>query len=94
MAAYTFHDYLGLLGVFITLIAYVLISIRKMNPIGLSYPSLNAIGSLLIIYSLLYKWNPASWWMEISWLLVSLYGVYQAMKHQRNARKKTIKTDD
>ncbi len=86
--AYTFHDYVGLIGVLITLLAYLLISIRKMNPIGLSYPASNALGSILIIYSLIYKWNPASWWMEISWLLVSLYGVYQAVKLQRNQRKK------
>lgn len=90
MAAYTFHDYIGLLGVFITLLAYLLISMRKMNPIGIYYPSLNAAGSLLIIYSLIYKWNPASWWMEISWLLVSFYGIYQAMKLQRDLRKKRI----
>lgn len=88
---YTFHDYIGLVGVLITLLAYLLISMRKMNPIGILYPASNACGSLLIIYSLIYKWNPASWWMEVCWLLISFYGVFQAAYHHRNQRLKRKK---
>lgn len=73
----TLPDLLGLLGVFITLIAYFLLNIKKISSEKTAYPILNIIGSVLILYSLFFEWNIAAFVMEICWLLVSFYGLSQ-----------------
>jgi len=73
-------EVIGLIGVGITLLAYVLLNLRKLNPRHWSYSGLNAFGSVLIMFSLFYQWNLAAWVMELTWLIVSLYGVYQALR--------------
>ena len=77
---YTYTDYIGMVGVAITLIAYLLLSLRKINPLAWKYPFFNAFGSVLILFSLWFKWNPAAWWMEVCWLLISLHGVFHYFK--------------
>jgi hypothetical protein len=71
---------IGLIGVGITLLAYVLLNLRRINPRQWLYSGLNAFGSLLIMFSLFYAWNLAAWVMELTWLIVSLYGIYQALR--------------
>jgi hypothetical protein len=73
-------DTIGLIGVGITLLAYILLNMRKLNPRNWCYSGLNALGSVLIMYSLYYEWNLAAWIMECTWLIVSIYGVYQALR--------------
>jgi paired small multidrug resistance pump len=72
-------DVLGLIGVFFTLVAYLLLSIRKMSSHSVGYPSLNMIGSALIIYSLYYDWNISAFVMEVCWMLISIYGFYKVV---------------
>lgn len=70
----TVGDFLGLVGVTVTLIAYLLLNMRKISSEKLLYPLLNAIGSVLIISSLICDWNLAAFVMELAWLLISVYG--------------------
>lgn len=72
-------NFLGLFGVVITLVAYLLLNIRKLSSQSICYSSMNAIGSSLVIYSLLYAFNLSAFIMEFIWLLISLHGMYQAM---------------
>jgi hypothetical protein len=69
---------IGLVGVFITLIAYFLLNIEKIKSNDYSYSMMNALGSVMILYSLFYAWNIAAFLMEVSWLLISLFGCYKA----------------
>jgi len=78
----TLPDLLGLLGVFITLAAYFLLNIKKISAEKTVYPVLNIVGSGLILYSLFFEWNIAAFVMEVCWLLVSFYGLYQAMMNR------------
>ncbi|CAM4437656.1 MAG: hypothetical protein LEGION0398_MBIBDBAK_00559 [Legionellaceae bacterium] len=68
------EDIIGLFGVFLTLIAYFLLQIETIKSDSLSYSLLNTIGSILIFCSLLKTWNLSAGIMEISWLLISIYG--------------------
>lgn len=70
---------LGLFGVVMTLVAYLLLNMRKLSSQGIRYSTLNAIGSALVIYSLLYAFNLSAFIMEFIWLLISLHGMYQAI---------------
>jgi drug/metabolite transporter superfamily protein YnfA len=76
-------DLLGLVGVFITLVAYFLLNTRKISAEKYTFPVLNAIGSVLILYSLFFEWNISAFIMEICWLLISCYGVWQVMRNNK-----------
>lgn len=68
-------DIIGLLGVVIMLVAYFLLSLRKISAEAMSYPILNALGSLMVMFSLFYAWNLSAFVMELCWFLISLYGM-------------------
>jgi hypothetical protein len=65
----TLTDLIGILGVFIIIVAYMLLQLEKMEAKDLSFSVLNTLGALLIIISLLYDWNLASFLMESIWML-------------------------
>jgi len=73
-----FGDVVGMIGVFIIVIAYILMQIDKMNPKGFTFSFLNTIGAILILISLYFDWNLASFMMEAIWFLLSLYGTIKA----------------
>ena len=70
-----YYEICGVLGAVVVLIAYFLLSAKKINANTSLYYSLNILGSVLLIFSLLYDWNLASFFIEVSWLLISVYGL-------------------
>jgi hypothetical protein len=68
-------DVVGIVGVIIVVITYFLLQSEKIDSKGFLYSFLNAVGSLLVVYSLLYNWNLASFILEFFWILISLYGL-------------------
>ncbi|MBS4068532.1 MAG: hypothetical protein WC279_11465 [Sulfurimonas sp.] len=68
-------DVVGIVGVVIVVITYFLLQSEKIDSKGFLYSFLNAVGSLLVVYSLLYNWNLASFILEFFWILISLYGL-------------------
>ncbi len=68
-------DTIGIIGVVMVLITYFLLQSQKIDSKGFLYSFLNAFGSLLIVYSLLYNWNLASFIIEFFWILISLWGL-------------------
>lgn len=89
-------DLIGILGVFVIIVAYMLLQLEKMEAKDLSFSVLNTLGALLIIISLLYDWNLASFLMESIWMLISLYGIlkyYKLKKREENAVAKDGEED-
>ncbi len=80
-------DLIGLVGVFIIVVTYFLLQIEKIDPRSFAYSFLNAFGSLLIIYSLTFNWNLASFVIEFFWILISLYGLWKWWKNKRKKLK-------
>ncbi len=79
-------DLIGISGVVLIVVAYTLLQLEKMDPKDLSFSVLNTLGALLIIVSLLFDWNLASFLMEFIWLIISLYGILKYFKgNRRNA---------
>jgi multisubunit Na+/H+ antiporter MnhB subunit len=68
-------DLIGILGVVVIIIAYMLLQLEKIDAKDLNFSVLNALGSFLIIISLIYNWNLASFFMESTWMALSLYGI-------------------
>lgn len=73
---------IGIIGVSIVVSTYFLLQIQKMDAKGFWYSFLNAFGSILIAYSLMYNWNLASFVIEFFWITISLYGIYQWHKNK------------
>lgn len=81
-------DCLGLLGVALSIYAYGCVQWHRDYAKTLAYSVLNFFGSSFIAISLLNKWNLASFIGNITWVLISIYGILRCLKYRR--RKKTV----
>lgn len=77
---YPYANPIGIVGVAIILLAYMLLQLHRMSAHSLAYTTVNAVGSVLILISLYYHMNIASLIIEIAWLAISLYGMWRAYK--------------
>ena len=79
-------DIVGLLGVALTLLAYLALQARRMRGDGLVYPLLNLIGAGAILASLVYDehTNLSAFVIESAWC-VSIYGIYLALRERASA---------
>ena len=68
-------DIIGMIGVMMAVITYLFLQMGKVDSKGFWYSFLNAFGSMLILYSLTYNWNLASFFIEFFWIGISLYGL-------------------
>ena len=76
-------DIIGMTGVFMILVVYGAVQIDKMDVKSVSYSLINAVGAGLILISLMVTFNLASFVIEIAWLAISLFGIFQAIKRKR-----------
>ena len=72
---YAWYDILGTLGVGIILVAYILLQIERLRSEHPAFSLMNAVGAAMILVSLWFQFNFASFLMEFFWLLVSLFGI-------------------
>lgn len=75
----TVPDLVGYGGVALVVGTYFLSQIGKMDATRALYPALNAIGALLILYSLVHRPNPPSIVIEFFWLAISLVGLARTL---------------
>jgi len=76
----TVYDIIGIIGVGFVLISYLLLQIDRIEPKSVSYSLLNLVGAFLILISLYFTFNLASFIIEIAWLLISAYGLIKAIR--------------
>lgn len=78
-------EILGMIGVFMVLGAYFALQSGWLNGQGVNYALLNLIGATLVMISLLGSDNFAAMALEGAWIMISLYGLYRALKkHHRS----------
>ena len=73
-------DLIGLIGVVMILITYGALTLEKMDPKGWVYSAGNGLGAALILISLFYSFNLASFVIEICWLAISLFGLWKVRR--------------
>ena len=78
------HDVVGLAGVALIVVMYVLLQTGRTTAERPSFSVGNAVGSALILYSLAFDFNFAAALIEVFWLLISLYGLWRAMRMNRS----------
>jgi hypothetical protein len=77
-------DFVGIIGVILTLVAYCLLNIDKINAMSKTYLFLNLFGSCMLFYSLMFHWNLSSVLIEIAWITISLIGIVRYNRGRRN----------
>jgi len=84
---FIFAEVVGVIGVMMTLGIYALLQFQKVRHHAISYSMVNLIGSLCILFSLFFAWNLPAALMEISWGVVSLYGLVKAYQWRDKMRR-------
>jgi hypothetical protein len=69
------YDIVGILGVTIVLVAYFFLQLNKLQVSSYIYSIINAVGSLLILFSLYFDWNLSAVVIEIAWAGISMMGI-------------------
>ena len=83
--SYELHDVIGNMGVALILVSYLLVQIGRASATGVRYIVANALGALLILYSLWYDFNLSAFIIEIAWLVISLVGLGRFLRERRKA---------
>jgi hypothetical protein len=82
---FAWFDLVGSVGVVLIVFAYVLLQTEKIKSDQVIYSLLNAAGSGLIVFSLLFNFNFSAFVVEILWVLISLYGILKFILKRRKA---------
>ena len=83
------HNLIGIGGVIIVLLTYLLLQSKVLTAQDISYSLLNIIGAGMILTSLYYEWNLASVIVEISWVVISAMGLYKSYYYGTEPDKHT-----
>jgi hypothetical protein len=79
LAVLTGADWVGMVGVLLYVAAYGGLAIGRMSATDARYYVLNGLGSLLMIYSLLYHFNYSSFISQLLWLLFTIVGFVRTL---------------
>lgn len=82
---YGWFDLVGNVGVLLMVIAYLLLQLEKLSSSATSYLLLNAVGAVMVIISLMFRFNLSAFLMEVFWLLISLYGLAKPLFRRPSA---------
>jgi predicted membrane protein len=69
-------DAIGMIGTIMVVLAYYLLQLERTDPKGLAYNVINLVGAALLLFSLCFNFNLASFVIEIFWIGASLIGLW------------------
>ena len=73
-------DAVGLVGVVLILLAYAGVQSGRLPAADWRFSAVNGLGAALILVSLAFAFNLASFVIEIAWLAISLWGLWRAWR--------------
>jgi predicted membrane protein len=82
---YGWFDLVGNVGVLLMVIAYLLLQLEKLSSSATSYLLLNTAGAVMVMISLMFRFNLSAFFMEAFWLLISLFGLAKPLFSKRSA---------
>lgn len=74
------HDWVGLSGVAIVLVAFFLLQSSRLHGTGLVYQLMNAIGAAAVVLSLCFNFNLSAFVVETAWVAISAFGIWRGYK--------------
>ena len=79
------YEVAGLSGVALAIYAYGRVQMKREYAKEMGYSVINLIGMLLLLYSLVYNWNLASFVGNAIWAVISVYGIWRCLKYKRSS---------
>ncbi len=74
------HNLVGIAGVTLILVSYLLLQTGRMRASQPLYSGANATGATLVLFSLMYDFNLSAVIIESFWLLISVYGLWRSRR--------------
>ncbi len=74
------YEVVGIVGVFMILVAYFLLQTNAKKTDDFSYLWLNLLGGVFIAVSLVYDWNLPAFIMEVCWISITVYSMVKKLK--------------
>lgn len=68
-------DIIGMSGTFLVVGAFLMLQLEKLSPKSLAYNLINLSGAVLLLISLCYNFNLASFIIELFWIAASIIGL-------------------
>jgi hypothetical protein len=86
MSEMFWHDWAGLIGVALVLLAFFLLQAHKLSGQGYTYQVMNLLGAFGILLSLIFgTFNLSAFIQELAWFLISVYGIARGLRMRRDA---------
>jgi predicted membrane protein len=76
-------DTIGMAGTALVVLAYFLLQLERVDPRSLTYNLVNLVGAMLLLISLCFTFNLASFVIEIFWIAASLIGLWKLLQRRR-----------
>ena len=76
------YDWIGLAGTLMVLLAFFLLQAGRLPGNGIAYQLLNLLGAAGVLVSLLGTFNPAVFLLELTWVLISAYGIMRTLRNR------------
>lgn len=70
------HEIIGWIGAFLYIIAYFLLSIKKLQPDKLAYQLLNILGGACLIVNSLHQSDYPSIFTNAVWATIGIFAIY------------------
>ena len=74
------YDWIGIAGTAMVLIGFLLLQAGRVSGTAIWYQLINLFGSGGVLVSLLGKFNMSVFVLELTWMLISVYGIVRALK--------------
>jgi hypothetical protein len=84
MSSVQIPDIIGIVGVLLVLWAYYRLQRQQLAATSIAFSAYNAMGSGMILVSLYFDFNLASFFIESAWTTISLVGVLFAVRKKIN----------
>ncbi|MET0255532.1 MAG: hypothetical protein ABWZ54_10965 [Luteibacter sp.] len=86
MSEMLWHDWTGLIGVALVLVAFFLLQAHKLSGQGYTYQVMNLLGAFGILLSLIFgAFNLSAFVQELAWFLISVYGIVRGVRARKAA---------
>jgi paired small multidrug resistance pump len=80
MSGFAWYDWVGIAGTLMVLAAFFALQADRLAGDSLAYQMLNLFGAGGVLVSLVGTFNPAVFVLELTWVLISAYGIVRSLR--------------
>ena len=78
---------IGIIGDIFVLYAFLMLQTGTLTSRDYKYLLFNLIGSAGILFSLMFHWNLSAVIIEVAWIIISFYGIYNYWINVKGSQK-------